>query len=72
MEANLKFQLPEDKEELQAALDAGKWHSTLWILNQYVCNLLEQENLSEDVVTTLNDILEKIEQLMSEHNIRFD
>jgi len=36
MEAILKFNLPEERREFELTVDASKWYSVCWDMDQYL------------------------------------
>lgn len=46
-EAVLKFNLPEEAEEHQSAVDGGKWKSLAWDLDQWLRNEIKYNGKNE-------------------------
>lgn len=71
MEATLKFNLPEEEPELQTALNAEKWKSVCFDMNEYFYRL-KKNNLSEAERKIYNECHNKLLDLMNDRNTSFD
>ena len=74
MEAILKFDLPEDKEEFDVATKAIDWAILAWDIDQYIRNRLKYQ--TEKLQTTsANEELEllrnELHNLMQEEGLQF-
>ena len=74
MEAILKFDLPEDKEEFDVATKAMGWAILAWDIDQYIRNRLKYQ--TEKLQTTsANEELEllrnELHNLMQEDGLQF-
>ena len=71
MEAILKFNLPEETEEFNTAVNASNYKNALWELNQYLRNTVKHssdENRSEVEQIVRDELC----RLMSENNVILD
>lgn len=71
MEATLKFNLPEETEEFETAINASNYKNALSELNQYLRNESKwssDENKSE----IAQEVRDELFRLMSENNIIID
>ncbi len=71
MEATLKFNLPEETEEFNTAVNASNYKNALWELNQYLRNESKwssDENKSE----IAQEVRDELYRLMSENNVTLD
>jgi hypothetical protein len=71
MEATLKFNLPEETEEFETAVNASNYKNALSELNQYLRNESKwssDENKSE----IAQEVRDELFRLMSENNIIID
>lgn len=66
MKAKLKFTLPEEKYELDMALNAYKMHSILWNMQNFFTRKLkyESDDMSNDECKAYEECLEKLNTLM--------
>ncbi len=74
MEAILKFNLPEDNIEYELVNNAGKMHSVLWDLDQWLRGQTKHapDSMSEDTYNTYQKCREQLRELMYEQNISLD
>jgi len=63
MEAILKFNLPEENDEFNSAINGSNYSSIIWELKQYLRSQLKYENLSNDADEALEKVKEKIAEL---------
>ena len=74
MEAILKFDLPEDKEEFDVATKAMDWAILAWDIDQYIRNRLKYQT-EKLQTTTANEELEllrnELHNLMQEDGLQF-
>ena len=71
MEATLKFNLPEENEEFNTAVNANNYKNALSELNEYLRNEIKwgsDENKSE----IAQEVRDELYRLMSENNIIID
>jgi hypothetical protein len=74
MKAKLEFNLPQDNEEFELAINARKMHSILWELDQWLRSNVKwpPESMSEDEIRTYSKCRETLNELMLNENISFD
>jgi hypothetical protein len=74
MEAILKFNLPEDNIEYELVNNAGKMHSVLWDLDQWLRGQTKHapDSMSEDTYNAYQKCREQLRELMCEHNLSLD
>jgi hypothetical protein len=71
MEATLKFNLPEETEEFNTAVNASNYKNALWELNQYLRN--ESKWSSDENKSEIAQIIrDELYRLMSENNVTLD
>ncbi len=71
MEATLKFNLPEETEEFNTAVNASNYKNALWELNQYLRN--ESKWSSDENKSEIAQIVrDELYRLMSENNVALD
>ena len=74
MEAILKFNLPEDKEEFDVASKGMDWAILVWDIDQSIHSLaknLESENEYTTGEQALEHIREKLHDIMEEKGLQF-
>jgi len=71
MEAILKFNLPEDNIEYELINNAGKMHSVLWELDQWLRGQTKHapDSMSEYTYNAYQKCREQLRELMYEHNL---
>ena len=71
MEAILKFNLPEEQVEFEEAINAGKYYSVLWDLDQYLRNFVKYPADHEDPILTdtMAKVRDELWRLLGEYNL---
>ena len=74
MQAQLIFNLPEDKEEFELATNARKMYSILWELDQWLRGNVKYppELMSDDEIKAYEKCREILHELMLNENISFE
>ena len=74
MEANLKFNLPDDSHEFKMALDGSKWSSAMWELEQWLRSETKYnaDALSQEKYDAYCEIRDKIYSILNKDGISFD
>ena len=67
MEAILKFNLPEDNNEFNSAINGSAYSSIIWELKLYLRNQLKYQDLSNDADEALEKVKEKIAELENDY-----
>jgi len=66
----LTFKIPEQQEEMQRALDAGKYMSALWEFSNYLRSQYKyNDNLTEEQFKMVETIREKFYEIVNDENI---
>jgi len=61
MEATLKFKLPEELEEYQLKMNAGKYHTALWDISQELRNQRKYDQPLDKTLEKIDDIISDID-----------
>lgn len=74
MKAILEFNLPDDAEEFETAVNAAKMYSILWDMDQWLRanTKYAPDNMSDDTYKAFEQCREKLRELMTESNIGFN
>ena len=74
MEAILKFNLPEERREFELAVDALKWYSACWDMDQYLRSQTKYapDDMPEEMYKTLKQTRDKLHQILAENNVDFN
>ena len=74
MKAILEFELPEDKEEFDAASKGMDWAILAWDMEQYIRNRLKYQTEKLDVSSAheeLEILRKELHELMEESGLQF-
>ena len=74
MEAILKFDLPEDKEDFEVASKAMDWSILAWDIEQYIRNRLKYQTEKLDTSSAheeLEILRKELHDLMEESGLQF-
>ena len=74
MKAILEFDLPEDKEEFEAASKAVDWSILAWDIDQYIRNRLKYQTEKLDVSSAKEELellRNELHELMEDNGLRF-
>ena len=63
MEAILKFQLPEEQHEHEQAVNAYKWVSVVWDIDQFLRSMLKYEGADGIMLADLKTPEEALEKV---------
>lgn len=73
MEAILKFNLPEEQEEFEYAVNGSKWASLVWNLDQELRSKIKySENITEEQENVYREVKSMLYELMSEKNLTLE
>ena len=74
MKAILEFDLPEDKEEFEAASKAVDWSILAWDIDQYIRNRLKYQTEKLDTSSAIEELellRNELHELMEDNGLRF-
>ena len=69
MKAKLEFNLPEENEEFQVAVDGWRYKSIIWELDSFLRSKLKYENLQEKEYEIFDKVRSHLWELIKEENI---
>jgi hypothetical protein len=75
MEAILKFNLPEDKQDFDLATQGSDWWNVCWEMDQWLraqYKYMSDEEYSADKYETYEKCREHLRELMVEYNVKFE
>ena len=73
MEAILKFNLPEEQPEFDNAVNGWKWSIVTWELDQHLRSQLKyNDKLTEEQYDALQEVRDKLWEIVNEHSLSFD
>jgi hypothetical protein len=72
MEAILKYNLPEDQEDFNIALDGGKWALSMFQLDQWLRSQIKHppEGMSDDTYNALVNTRDKLHEILQEEGLK--
>ena len=75
MKAILEFNLPEDQQDFDLAVNGAKAQSTLWDFDQWLraqYKYMSDEEYSADKYETFEKCREQLREIMFENGLKFD
>lgn len=69
MEAILKFNLPEDREDFNLACKASNYSHALWEIDQWLRGELKYSDLPNETYKAFEIVRKKIREIASENHI---
>lgn len=74
MKGILEFDLRDDQKEFETAINADRYKSLIWDLDQYLRQQIKYnaDNLSNDTITAFELIRNKIREELIENNISIE
>ena len=71
MKAILEFNLPEDKEEFDAASRGMDWALVAWEIDQLLRNKLKYENLFPNTTAELEEIRDSLNEMLVDRGLKY-
>ena len=72
MKAILEFELPDDKENFDAAAKGMEWALLVWDLDQQLRNWIKDEELTDDPIHVLESVRELLNELLIDNGLKGD
>jgi hypothetical protein len=69
MKAKLTFELPEEQEEFNDAVNGNAFKAVIWELDQYLRSQLKHLDLSEDVGEKVLEIRDELRSIIDTHSL---
>jgi len=72
MEAILKFNLPDDQEDFDLAVNGSKWMAAMWQLDQWLRSQIKHpaEGMSDDTYKAFDETRDKLYELLNEEGLK--
>ena len=72
MEAILKFNLPDDQEDFNIALDGSKWALSMWELNNWLRSQIKHppEGMSDDTYKAFEDTRDQLYEILNQNQLK--
>ena len=69
----IEFDPIEEAEQMQSALDGWKWKNCVWQIDQELRNTLKyDENLPTNVAKAYKSLRDKIQDILSDDNLKME
>ncbi len=69
----IEFDMEEEREDMESALNGWKWKMLVWDLDQHLRSKLKwDDNLTAEAYEALDKIREKLHELRSESGLTLD
>jgi hypothetical protein len=73
MKGILEFDLRDDQKEFETAINADKYKSVIWELDQYLRSEIKyNDKLSNDTITAFELIRDKIREQLNDYSISIE
>jgi hypothetical protein len=69
MKAKLTFNLPDEEEEFNDAINGNAYKAVIWELDQYLRSQLKHLDLSEDVGEKVLEIRDELRSIIDTHSL---
>jgi molecular chaperone GrpE (heat shock protein) len=69
MKAKLTFELPEEQEEFNDAVNGNAFKAVLWELDQYMRSQIKHGELTDDVHEKVQEIRDELHSILSNYNL---
>jgi hypothetical protein len=71
MKAILEFNLPEDRDDHELAINAGKYYSIIWDIDQFLRNKTKyaEQGTPEPFTRAMYEVRDELWKLINEHNL---
>ena len=72
MEAILKFNLPDDQEDFNIALDGSRWALSMFELSQWLRSQIKHppEGMSDDTYKAFEDTRDQLYEILNENQLK--
>jgi hypothetical protein len=72
MEAILKFNLPEDQDDFDTALDGSKWALSMWEINNWLRSQIKHppEGMSDDTYKAFEETRDQLYKILQENSLK--
>ena len=72
MKAILKFDLPEEQEEFNDAVNGNAFKTVIWELDQYMRSQLKHGDLPDDVHEKVQEIRDQLHSILDDNNVMYE
>jgi molecular chaperone GrpE (heat shock protein) len=72
MKARLTFELPEEQEEFNDAVNGNAFKAVVWELDQYMRSQLKHEDLPDDVHDKVQEIRDQLHSILNDNKVMYE
>jgi hypothetical protein len=72
MKAQLTFNLPEDHEEFNDAVNGNAYKAVIWELDQWMRSQIKHQDMPDEVADKVQEIRDQLHSIMNEHNVSYE
>ncbi len=72
MKAILKFELPEEQEEFNDAVNGSAFKTAIWELDQYMRSQLKHGDLPDDVHDKVQEIRDQLHSILDDNKVMYE
>ena len=72
MKAKLTFNLPEEQEEFNDAVNGNAFKAVIWELDQWMRSQIKHGDLADDVHEKVQEIRDYLCELMTDNNVSYE
>jgi hypothetical protein len=72
MKAILKFDLPEEQEEFNDAVNGNAFKAVIWELDQYMRSQLKHGDLPDNVHEKVQEIRDQLHSILDDNNVMYE
>jgi molecular chaperone GrpE (heat shock protein) len=72
MKAILKFDLPEEQEEFNDAVNGNAFKAVIWELDQWMRSQLKHGDLPDDVHEKVQEIRDQLHSILNDNNVMYE
>lgn len=72
MKAKLTFELPEEQEEFNDAVNGSAFKTAIWELDQYMRSQLKHGDLADDVHDKVQEIRDQLHSILDDNKVMYE
>jgi molecular chaperone GrpE (heat shock protein) len=72
MKAQLTFNLPEEQEEFNDAINGNAFKAVIWELDQWMRSQLKHEDLPDNVHDKVQEIRDQLHSILNDNNVMYE
>jgi molecular chaperone GrpE (heat shock protein) len=72
MKAKLTFELPEEQEEFNDAVNGNAFKAVIWELDQYMRSQIKHGDLADDVHEKVQEIRDQLHSILNDNKVMYE